>query len=308
MFKRTSDTTAFVKAFVKNDWVWVDVVFRPQDLFKRGVHEWKECNPKLVKQGKKYFLHVSYEGEVTFTQRKNSTSTYLCSRFRVNQLSGMFGTGCKRHCPCAKIHSPSKRKRPIASSNELFTQSTTTNRICIYASLLESDQRFTKTNLKRYGCSNHRFAKQHHVHTIVFEYLDKMRIPKGVYGAKKLRFKLHYWAKKGIQNKVEEMAHYEGMRISRVNPRNTSKYAFDGSGEVKRSPRGDLAIFSNGKQYHADLSASYNIGARYFIREIQKSISEKEWSELLAKVPTLTTRTKQTLASFITLRTVFRFS
>ena len=104
------------------------------------------------------------------------------------------------------------------------------------------------------------------------------------------------------------MAHYEGMRISRVNPRNTSKYAFDGSGEVKRSPRGDVAIFTNGKQYHADLSASYNIGARYFIRAIQKSISEKEWSALSANVPTLTTRTKQTLASFITLRTVFSFS
>ena len=146
------------------------------------------------------------------------------------------------------------------------------------------------------------------MHTIVFEYLDKMRLPKGVYGAKRLRFKLHYWAKKGIQNKVEEMAHYEGMRISRVNPRNTSKLAYDGSGEVKRSPRGDLATFSNGKQYHADLSASYNIGARYFIREIQKSISEKEWSALSANVPTLTTRTKQTLASFITLRTVFSFS
>ena len=153
-----------------------------------------------------------------------------------------------------------------------------------------------------------KFAKKHHVHTIVFEYLDKMRLPKGIHGAKKLRFKLHYWAKKGIQNKVEEMAHYEGMRISRVNPRNTSKYSFDGSGEVKRSPRGDVAIFTNGKQYHADLSASYNIGARYFIRAIQKSISEKEWSALSAKVPTLTTRTKQTLASFITLRTVLRFS
>ena len=39
MFKRTSDTTACIKAFVKNDWVWVDVFFRPQDLYKRGVHE-----------------------------------------------------------------------------------------------------------------------------------------------------------------------------------------------------------------------------------------------------------------------------
>ena len=81
------------------------------------------------------------------------------------------------------------------------------------------------------------FAKAYSAHTIVFEFLHKMRMPKGYYGAKK-----------GIQNKVEEMAHYEGMRVSRINPRNTSKYAFDGFGEVKRSQRGGLAIFSNGKQ------------------------------------------------------------
>ena len=36
-----------------------------------------------------------------------------------------------------------------------------------------------------------KFAKVYHGHTIVFEYLDKMRMPKGYYGAKRLRFKLH---------------------------------------------------------------------------------------------------------------------
>ena len=31
-----------------------------------------------------------------------------------------------------------------------------------------------------------------------------------------------------------------------------------------------LCIFQNGKRYHCDLSASYNIGTRYFVREIFK--------------------------------------
>src|SRR5690606_30298376 len=122
---------------------------------------------------------------------------------------------------------------------------------------------------------------------------------KGFWGAKKLRFKLRYWRKKGIQNKVEEMAHYAGMRISRINARNTSALAFDGSGKVKRNDKKDLAIFTSGKVYHADLSASYNIGARYFIRGIQKSMSEKRWLALQAKVPELSKRTCQTLSSFI---------
>src|SRR5699024_1739714 len=79
------------------------------------------------------------------------------------------------------------------------------------------------------------FAKDHNCDVIVFEFLDHMKMPKGFYEAKKLRFKLRYWRKKGIQNKVEEMAHYRGMRISRINARNTSKLAFDGSGEVERN-------------------------------------------------------------------------
>ncbi|MRH45186.1 transposase, partial [Aquibacillus halophilus] len=93
--------------------------------------------------------------------------------------------------------------------------------------------------------------------------LNKMRVPKGFWGAKKLRFKLRYWRKTAIQNKVEEMAHYVGMRISRVNPRNTSALAYDGTGKVERNHKKDLATFTTGKVYHADLSASYNIAARY---------------------------------------------
>ena len=97
------------------------------------------------------------------------------------------------------------------------------------------------------------------------------------------------------------MAHYVGMRISRVNARNTSALAYDGSGKVERNHKKDLATFNTGKVYHADLSASYNIAGRYFIRVYQKSMSEKAWLSLQAKVPVLAKRTFQTLSSFISL-------
>ncbi|WP_249315659.1 transposase [Bacillus sp. FJAT-49711] len=58
------------------------------------------------------------------------------------------------------------------------------------------------------------------------------------------------------------MAHYIGIRMTRVNPRNTSALAYDGSGKVKRNDKKDLSTFTTGKVYHADLSASYNIAAR----------------------------------------------
>jgi putative transposase len=120
------------------------------------------------------------------------------------------------------------------------------------------------------------FAEEVYADVIVFGYLGQFKPPKGFYGAKKLRHQLHHWCKLGIQNKVEEMAHYRGMRIRRVNAKNTSALAFDGSGEVVRNNKKDLAIFPNGKVYHADLNAAYNIGSRYFIREILKSFSEKK--------------------------------
>ena len=129
-----------------------------------------------------------------------------------------------------------------------------------------------------------------------------MRLPKGLFGAKRLRAKLQYWAKMKIQHLVEQKAHSVGIRYSRVLARGTSMYAFDGSGIVERVGKRDLAKFTNGKIYHSDLSASYNIAGRYFIREILKPLSEKSRLRLEAKVPLIADRTSHTLSSLIKLR------
>lgn len=90
-----------------------------------------------------------------------------------------------------------------------------------------------------------------------------------------------------------------------VNARNTSRLAFDGSGEVARnSTNMALCRFQNGKQYNCDLNASYNIGARYFIREYLKPIPETEWSLIMAKVPELERRTNCTLSTLFSLYAV----
>ena len=70
------------------------------------------------------------------------------------------------------------------------------------------------------------------------------------------------------------------------------KLACDGSGAVVRNPENhSLCTFRTGKQYNCDLSASYNIGARYFIRELLKPLPETERSSLEAKVPAVKRRT-----------------
>lgn len=299
MFVQESETTGKVKAFVKNDWVWVNVRFRSQDLSKRGVKDWKENNPKLTRQGKKYFLSFSYEEKIPLNKTTvpkqricaidlGLTNTAVCSIMDAKGtiLARKFIKQAREKDQLRiltnKLRKAQRKSGPIAAPHHW-------NRI----------QGLRKHMLNSASSQIVRFAKEHNADVIVFEFLGKMRVPKGFYGAKRLRFKLHYWNKIGLQNKVTEMAHYEGMRISRINPKNTSKFAFDGSGELKRNAKGDIATFANGKTYHADLSASYNIGARYFLRHYMESMSEKAGLSILAKVPELASRTETTLASLL---------
>lgn len=301
MFTRTSDTAAKIKVFHQNDWVWVDIMFKGQDLYKRSVWSWKECNPKLVKVGKKYFLHIAYTSKVKFPKIKTSelkicavdlgiTNSAVCS------VMDTSGTVLARKF----VNQPIEKDRLYTMTNKLRKAQSMSG--WISAPNFWRRIKGLQTYIIHHTSSEIvKFAQQHDCHVIVFEYLGKMRTPKNFWGAKKLRFKLRYWRKTAIQNRVEEMAHYLGIRISRVNARNTSALAFDGSGMVTRSGRKDLAIFSKGKIYHSDLSASYNIGARYVIRTLLKTFSEKKRLMVEAKVPSLSKRTEQTLSSLINL-------
>lgn len=112
------------------------------------------------------------------------------------------------------------------------------------------------------------------------------------------------WKKNSIQKYVEHKAHRQGIRISRICAWGTSRLAYDGSGVVERGKEGgfntyELCKFSNGKIYNCDLSASYNIGARYYIREIEKTTSVKKWSHIQAKVPESVKRTQCTYKTLV---------
>lgn len=94
------------------------------------------------------------------------------------------------------------------------------------------------------------------------------------------------------------------MHISRICAWGTSRLAYDGSGTVLRGqkagfPTYELCQFPKGKIYNCDLSASYNIGARYFIREILKSLDESSRLRMEAKVPPCSKRSTCTLSTLI---------
>ena len=98
-----------------------------------------------------------------------------------------------------------------------------------------------------------------------------------------------------IFNKAYEIAHRNGMRVSTVNPAGTSKYAYDGSGEVKRDENNySICTFKNGKIYNCDLSASYNIAARYLVREYLKPLDANLRLALETKASLVLSGTKVT--------------
>lgn len=123
------------------------------------------------------------------------------------------------------------------------------------------------------------FAVMYSCTDIACEFLDT----KGkIKGSKKYRLKL--WRKRGIYHHLVGQAHLWGMHVHQVCAWRTSQLAFDGSGFVQRGryivdDNGvslgysySWARFTTGKLYNADLNAAYNIGARYFIREILKAL------------------------------------
>ena len=108
---------------------------------------------------------------------------------------------------------------------------------------------------------------------------------------------------------VTNKANRLGMRISHICAWGTSKLAYDGSGTVQRGRDAgfksySVCRFANGKIYNCDLSASYNIGARYFVRELTKSLPATARLQLQAKVPEACKRSTCTLSTLINLNAV----
>ena len=112
------------------------------------------------------------------------------------------------------------------------------------------------------------FALAHGAHTIVFEDLKGWR-PKGGRKSSGLRAKFHGWLHRLLVKQAVSTCEEKGLAVSFVAPRGTSAWAYDGSGRVVRSKFNyGRCHFRSGKEYDCDLSASYNIAARFYARRM----------------------------------------
>lgn len=289
-----------LKLFVNNDWIWVPFKLKHTDMnyIRKKSAGSRLSVPTLEKKHKKWFLRFSFEENVKLTNSKDIV------------LAVDLGLNTDATCCVMNKEGTVLKRKFINFKSDKDSLYHTLNKIK-KVSRLQGPKNTSKlwriAKFKNDGLARHvasaivELALEYQVDVIVFEHLD---IKGKKRGANKQKF--HMWKKNTIQQLVLHKAHRHGIRISRVCPYNTSKLAYDGSGYVLRGnkanlPTYELCQFTNGKIYNCDLSASYNIGARFFIREYQKSTSVKKWSQAMAKVPSLVKRTLCTYNTFLEL-------
>lgn len=294
MYQETeSDTVCRLKLFYENDWIWFTVNLKKTDVnyLKKYWSHAAASAPRLEKHHKRYFLRFSYEENVTLSKAPVKDQTICAVDLGINTNAV---------CSIMRPDGTVAARRFINLAAEKDHLSHVLNRIRKFQrqhgsknsrSFWEYAKRLNIELAKKTANEIASFAAAHFADVIVFEYLDT----KGKkHGSKKQ--KLHMWRKNYVQKVTEHKAHRAGIRIAKVNARYTSRLAYDGSGEVERDVHDNRwCTFKNGKRYNCDLSASYNIGARYFIRELLKPVSAKKQSRLLAIVPEAGRRTTCTL-------------
>ena len=306
MYSETEDTyMAQIKVYVRNTWDWITVQLRKSDVdyINRRCKNRKQCAPTLQKRGKEWYLDFPFEENVKLCKTNIKDQTVVAVDLGINTAATINvmrsdGTILGRHfCKLPKetdhlAHSINRIKKMQQHGNYK------TPRLWAKAKGINHD---IATKTAGFIMD---VAVLYNADTIVFEHLDRKGKLKG---SKKQR--LHMWRCKEVQAIVTNKAHRLGMHVSHICAWGTSKLAYDGSGFVARGREGgfntyELCKFTNGKVYNCDLSASYNIGARYFIRELLKSVPEKARLRIEAKVPQCSKRSTCTLSTLVNLNTV----
>ena len=281
--------TCRIKLFIDNDWKYIDIAFDKKALYSSKTFRFDGYmmdSPSLVFKSKRFYLDVPFYKNVELSNEQDIVIGVDLGITNSAVVSAVMkdGTVIDRlfiNQPKEKDHLKYQLDRLNKVNRMSGHKNKKPNIWRKINNLIGAIATQTANDIVD-------FAKKNSAKVIVFEHLH-FKKKKGD-KKKKLRSKSQYWTKIRIQEMVKNKAHSMGIRFSRVDARNTSALAFDGSGYVRRNTKGDIATFTTGKIYHADLSASYNIAARYFLRELER-----------AKVPVRIDRTSQTLDTLINL-------
>lgn len=289
-----------LKVWSGTDWVWLEGI--PVHSYGKSRHLGegnKLMSPSLI--ANKRDVHLSMPIEIA--QKELPISEFVCAvDLGINttatcSIVGRDGTVKARKflTPARDIDRRDQRKQRIAKKDKqtrTITKQDLPQGFCkgLYRKSKHINEHIAQTVSKALIdlCLVHR------VSVIVFEDLSNWKALGGKHGSlQKQRF--HQWCKDRIVELAIQKFTELGGNVVKVNAKYTSAYSFDGSGLISRSNKKySLAKFKNGKLYNADLSASYNIGARYWYAVLTNSKFTRVWE---GKSSSHTLRTPVTLSS-----------
>ena len=292
--------TIELKVFKNNDWVYETYRLKTSDCnyYKKNLANKKQNVPVIKKRGRRFYAEFSYKENVPLIDQND-----------IKKICAIdLGIGTDATCSIMSADGTIYARKFIHFSEEHDHLDTQIGRI--KRNQRKGNKKNTRLWKRVSGISQDiadktaraifEFGREHGVDVFVLEFLE--------FKGKHVVKKAHFWRYKRIYAVLGMTAHRHGLRISRVSARNTSKLAFDGSGIVKRGEKiskdtpYSIVQFTSGKLYNADLNASYNIGARYWIRHILKPFSETKRLVLEAKAPQVAKRSTCTLSHLISLR------
>jgi len=264
--KYTEDlSSAEIKVYKDADWVWIRVPIKKTGKRAADLNQ-KRVSPQLVVTAKKVLLAVPHEQRVTLGPKNAEVVCAVDLGVNTSITASIVrsdGTVLGRRF----IHRPSDIDRLHKRLSMIRTAATKTKRMSrgFAAKWYRKGFNIAKDSAHQMTRELVEFARSHGATTMVFEHLKGWR-PKGP--CRGLRRKFHTWLHRRIVEFTEWKWREHAGRMAFVVARGTSKYAFDGSGEVTRSVNGNYSVcrFKNGKVYNCDLNATYNIAAKFFLR------------------------------------------
>ena len=264
-------TVASIKLWSGSDWIWSDFPITARGK-RHAVSRNKALSPALMANGRRVQLAVPFEGAVELPAKKQVTR--VCgvdlgiNTTAVASIVTEAGTVVSRQFfhRGADIDRRDKGLRQISKKASLTMGRS--GRLCegFCAPIYAKAHRRNRDMINRLSGEILAFAQAHGASAIVLEHMKGFR-PRGGRRHSTLRQRFHGWLHRKLSQKLAERATEAGMLTAHVTAAGTSKYAFDGSGIIRRDENNRaLATFQNGKRYNADLSASYNIAARFFAK------------------------------------------
>jgi IS605 OrfB family transposase len=265
------DDSVQIKVFNGKEWCWQRIA-----VAKRGkrhlLNNAKSLSPSLLINRKGVFLAVPFE----VTSPKLGKPQLVCgvdlglNTIAVASIVSPDGTVTARkffNSCAADIDRRDKRLQAIRHKARLTMGKTGRLYKGFCQSIYRKAQNINQQICQLVSKQLITWAQSQGATVIVFENLKGWR-PKGGKKGSTLRQRFHGWLKSRLVQLTTDKFTELGGKVEFVFPRGTSSYAYDGSGKLRRDCKNyALARFKSGKQYNCDLSASYNIAARFWLKQ-----------------------------------------